>query len=270
MPPAPSPFTLAVTETLRRYAAAPPSQRNLEKTLRYLAKWRAELLANSVAEESGAVVLAGPFKGMAYVARASEGARVTRLIGSYEAALAPVIEEIIASAPELIVDIGCAEGYYAVGLARRLPGVRVLARDADARAQGFCRDMAEANGVAGQVEVGGLFTHADFAVCTGRRAVILCDIEGAEEALLDPEAAPALRGADILVECHEAEAPGLTDRLAARFAESHVVKRLGRRLDDSALPAWMDGLSDLDRLLALWEWRGGPTPWLWMRARGAA
>jgi len=23
---------------------------------------------------------------------------------------------------------------------------------------------------------------------------------------------------------------------------------------------------DLDRLIALWEWRTGPTPWLWMQA----
>jgi hypothetical protein len=29
----------------------------------------------------------------------------------------------------------------------------------------------------------------------------------------------------------------------------------------------MQELSDLDRLLALWEWRSGPTPWLWMEAQ---
>jgi len=23
----------------------------------------------------------------------------------------------------------------------------------------------------------------------------------------------------------------------------------------------------MDRLMALWEWRIGPTPWLWMQAR---
>jgi hypothetical protein len=33
------------------------------------------------------------------------------------------------------------------------------------------------------------------------------------------------------------------------------------------LPEWMEGLSDMDRLLALWEWRTGPTPWLWMQRR---
>ena len=39
---------------------------------------------------------------------------------------------------------------------------------------------------------------------------------------------------------------------------------IGRALDASGLPDWMESLSDLDRLIALWEWRSGPTPWLWM------
>jgi hypothetical protein len=32
----------------------------------------------------------------------------------------------------------------------------------------------------------------------------------------------------------------------------------------------MDTLSDFDRLIALWEWRIGPTPWLWMTRKGKA
>ncbi len=265
MPPAPSPFTLSVTQTLRSYADDPPSAKNLERCLRLLAKWRAELLANSLVDRSGAVVLSGPFKGMRYVARASEGARASRLIGAYEASLAPVIEEIIASAPDLILDIGCAEGYYSVGLALRLPGARVLARDSDAAALGFCHDMAQANGVADRVERGGQITHADLSLCADQRTVIICDIEGAETDLLDPAAAPALCAADILVECH---GNGTVQALTARFADSHTLRRIDRALDGSGLPAWMEELSDLDRLLALWEWRSGPTPWLWMKAKG--
>ena len=72
--------------------------------------------------------------------------------------------------------------------------------------------------------------------------------------------------ADILVECHDVMRPGLTDLLAARFAASHHVTRINRQID-ARLPDWMEELSDLDRLIALWEWRGGPTPWLWMQAK---
>ena len=42
------------------------------------------------------------------------------------------------------------------------------------------------------------------------------------------------------------------------------VPPLPGQTSDSALPDWMAEMSDLDRLLALWEWRTGPTPWLWM------
>jgi hypothetical protein len=36
-----------------------------------------------------------------------------------------------------------------------------------------------------------------------------------------------------------------------------------------ALPGWMTPLPHLDLLLATWEWRAAPTPWLVMRPRTA-
>lgn len=247
--------------------AAPPSAANLALALRHLAKWRAELVANTIVAREGAVVVSGPFKGMHYGVRASEGTRAARLLGVYETSLHPVIEAIIAKAPDLVIDIGSAEGYYAIGLARRLPGARVLARDANATAQRLCGELALANGVADRVEVDGVFGPGDFALCETARAVVICDIEGAEDTLLDPSAGPGLLQADILVECHPAIAPGVVDRLKGRFGPTHRITEIGRHVDDSGFPAWMEELSDLDRLIALWEWRSGPTPWLWMEKR---
>ena len=256
-----------MTESLRRLAEGPPDDRALAAALRLLAKWRSELIGNTLARRSGTKVLTGPFAGMDYGTRASEGARAARLLGCYEASLAPVIEEIVTQAPALIMDIGCAEGYYAVGLARRLPHSRIMARDESERARGYCTALAARNGVAGRVEVGGLITHADFAVAQTTDTVVICDIEGAEMALLDPVAAPSLCHARILVECHDCMTPGVSATLTARFAATHHVRRIDRALEPNALPAWMDDLSDLDRLLALWEWRSGPTPWLWMHPK---
>ncbi len=261
-----SPLTEAATKGLRRLMEGEPSAARLNRALRHLAKWRSAVLANTLAGQ-GNTVLAGPFAGMDYSVRAAEGARVPRLIGSYEASLEPVIETIAARPYEAVIDIGCAEGYYAVGLARRMPQARVLARDISDQAQRLCRKLAEANGVSGRVEVGGLWTHTDFALCDTARSVILCDIEGAEDELLDPVAAPGLTRADILVEVHEGMQPGLLARLTDRFAPTHVVTRIDRSLRPDRLPAWAERLSDLDRLLFLWEWRASPTPWLWMEAR---
>lgn len=266
-PPPPSPLTLAVTKTVQDMLAGPPSPKTLERTLRYLAKWRAEIVANTLDKRQGNSVTHGPFAGMHYAVRASEGTRTARLLGAYEASLHPVIETIIAAAPELVIDIGSAEGYYAVGLARRLPAAHILARDASPTAQDLCRSLASANGVETRVEIGGLFSHADFDICKTARSVVICDIEGAEADLLNPAAAPGLLHADILVECHPQAVPGITDTLRTRFQASHKITELGRKIDDSGLPAWMEELSDMDRLVALWEWRAGPTPWLWMEKR---
>ncbi|MEO6300043.1 MAG: hypothetical protein ABIV25_14370 [Paracoccaceae bacterium] len=265
-PLTPSGFTIAATATLQRLAAEPPDIRNLTAALRHLAKWRAELVANTIIAQSGTVILSGPFRGMEYGVAASEGSRAARLLGCYEASLAPIIEEIIRRAYPVVVDIGCAEGYYAVGLARRMPTSRILARDENPKAQVLCTELAARNGVADRVEVGGRMSHADFAICTVQRTLVLCDIEGAEAELMDPVAAPGLIAADILVEAHDVMRPGLADIIASRFATTHDITRLGREIRGN-LPDWMESLSDLDRLLALWEWRAGPTPWLWMQRK---
>ncbi len=263
----PSPLTLSATEGARKLLEGDPSPERLAGTLRFLAKWRSQVLEQTLVARSGDTVLSGPFKGMRYPVRAAEGSRTARLIGAYEASLIPVIETAIARNYALIMDVGCAEGYYAVGLALRMPGARILARDTSDRAQALCRAMAEANGVADRVEVGGEVGHADFDMCLTAGTLVLCDIEGAEDDLIDPEKAPGLLQADILIEAHEGFRRGLAERIAARFAGTHRITRIGRHLADGGLPGWAEDLSDLDRLLMLWEWRAVPTPWLWMERK---
>jgi hypothetical protein len=121
--------------------------------------------------------------------------------------------------------------------------------------------------MAARISIGGTFEHSDFDLCLRQPTLVLCDIEGAEEALLDPLKSPSLKAADILVEVHDCFNDGLSEEIAARFKTSHSVAKINRDVDMSALPDWMETLSDIDRLMALWEWRIGPTPWLWMQAR---
>ncbi|OYU16933.1 MAG: hypothetical protein CFE34_18355 [Rhodobacteraceae bacterium PARR1] len=267
--PGPSPLTITVTERARALLAGMPSPDVLNATLRLMAKWRAQVLANTLRARSGTTVLSGPFQGMRYDVAASEGAWAARLLGGYEASLAPVLETVIARGYPQILDIGCAEGYYAIGLARRMPQARVYAHDINPAARALAAQSAVANGVADRVILGGAFGHPDFDLCQRARTFVLCDIEGAEDALLDPVAAPGLLSADILVEVHEGMKPGLMDRLAARFAPTHRVTRIGRRISGDSLPDWTESLGDLDRLLLLWEWRSSPTPWLWLERKEA-
>src|SRR5579859_5362525 len=71
-------------------------------------------LTHLVRKRTRARVRSGPFAGMRYVDASIGSAYLPKLLGIYERELHPVIEEACASRPGLIVDLGAAEGYYAV------------------------------------------------------------------------------------------------------------------------------------------------------------
>jgi len=244
----------------------------LNNALRLLAKWRSVLIQNTVLQQQGTVVMNGPLKGLNFLPQSAEGCHIAKLLGCYEQPLLPYIEQAIQANYPTILNIGCAEGYYAVGMARRMLDTKVLAFDLNPKAQEVCNALAAKNGVTDRVTVGALFKPEDFTTFAGKRALVLCDIEGAEKDLLDPAVAPALTGMYLIVESHECLIPGVTQLLIDRFSATHditVVEDNGQRQLSNA-PAWFNNLAHLDQLLAVWEWRSGPTPWLVMKTKQSA
>src|SRR4051794_23892795 len=67
----------------------------------------------------GLEVRHGPLAGMFYLPglEATSGDLVAKLLGAYEEELHRVLERWIASGAGTVIDVGSAEGYYAVGLA---------------------------------------------------------------------------------------------------------------------------------------------------------
>ena len=264
-------FHTSIRDQLRSHLLAETADPavQLNNALRLLSKWRGVLIQNTVLQKHGTVVWQGPLAGLDFLPQSAEGCHIAKLIGCYEQPLQPHIEAAIAAAYPVILNIGCAEGYYAVGMARRMQSTRVLAFDLNPKAQEVSAALAAKNGVADRVQVGALFQTDDFAAYRDQRALVLCDIEGAEDGLLDPVAAPALASMDLIVESHEGLRPGITAELMRRFAATHdtvLVTDDGQRSLENA-PDWFRNLAHLDQLLATWEWRSGPTPWLVMRAR---
>jgi len=252
-------------------SAAQAEAAPLNNALRLLSKWRSVLIQNTLLQQHGTTVMQGPLAGLDFLQQSAEGCHIAKLLGCYEQPLQPFIEAAITQGYNTILNIGCAEGYYAVGMARRMPHTGVLAYDLNPRAQQACQGLADRNAVAERVSVGGLFKAADFESYTSQQVLVMCDIEGAERELLDPQASPALKGMDIIVESHECLIRGLTQLLIDRFTDSHqitLVQDDGQRQLHNP-PQWFVNLAHLDQLLATWEWRSGPTPWLVMRARGA-
>jgi hypothetical protein len=263
----------AVGRRLKEAAASwtdAPSMNQLNDILRLMCKWRAQALAETYFAHHGQTIYDGPFKGMTYLDRASEGALIARLLGAYESELHPHIAAFAGAGLDCVIDVGCAEGYYAVGLARRMPGVTVYAHDIEERARTGCAELAAKNGVAERVVIGGEFQPEDFQRFAGRRVLVMVDTEGAELAILQPDRGPALKDMRIIVETHDGFTPGALATLVTRFEATHDIVRVdaGPKVFDP--PSWLKQLGHLDQLLAVWEWRTFPTPWLVMTPKSAA
>jgi hypothetical protein len=87
--------------------------------------------ARKVSTRLGSAVLGGPFEGMRLVPGFEEriASPILKLLGSYEQQLHRPIEVAIEMQLKTIANVGSADGYYATGLALRLPGAIVHAYD---------------------------------------------------------------------------------------------------------------------------------------------
>lgn len=168
-------------------------------------------------------VLSGPFAGLNYLKDASGSVLLPKLLGTYECALHPWIAKAQQSGYETLIDIGCAEGYYAVGFAVSCPGLRVLAYDLNPDARALCREMTEANGVKERVEIKERCDEEELSRQVKGKTLVICDIEGAEFELLDPEKIPTLRQVDLIVEAHDHLNPDITPALLRRFQTTHEI-----------------------------------------------
>lgn len=125
----------------------------------------------------------GPFRGLRYPSLASVGsALLPKLLGSYESGLHPYFREFSENPYDHIVDIGCAEGYYAVGSALLWPTAMVYAFDIDSSATKACQQMATLHGVADRVRVeSACHDETSRSLPLGSRALIISDCEGYEK-----------------------------------------------------------------------------------------
>ena len=266
------PLTANVARMVQQQIQAWPAQpemNELNNLLRLLGRWRSQVLVNTFIAQQGAKIFGGPFAGMEYGYSATEGALIPRLLGVYESELHPHLAAFAAEGLDTVIDVGCAEGYYAVGLARMIPEIQVYAYDIDAAARRACAEMAAKNGVADRVMVGGEFPPDGFEAFQGQRVLVVVDAEGAEVDILQPEFSPSLAQMNIIVETHDIYRQGATPTLMQRFGATHditVVRQQGKTFE---MPPWLDQLPHLDQLLAVWEWRVQPTPWLIMRPKKA-
>ncbi len=230
-------------------------------------------LTRLVQRRTSQTVISGPFRGVRYVSYSVGSAYIPKLLGLYEKELHGVIDAMIEASPDLIVDIGAAEGYYAVGIAVRCKGTKVVAFEENIDGRNALSLMSSLNDCADRISIRGRCEPVDLTQVLDEviDPTIICDTEGYEGILLDPALVPKLENARILVETHDFMVPGVTDDLCARFAathECHIIRqqpRAGREFPFSTVytrllevlpPRYLDW--------AVSEWRPVPMTWLWL------
>jgi len=219
----------------------------------------------------------GPFKGLKYPELAGFGSELyPKLLGCYEVELFNCLERIRPNNYKKIVNIGCAEGYYAVGLGLMFEESIVYAYDLAERARALCTAMGKENGIEGRLNV--------FSKCTantlnkldfGERSLIVCDCEGFEIELFKKEVMDNIKNCDILIELHDFINPEISSKMLPLFKATHDLVIYRSMDDDLKLIQLNEKYEELQKLspyekkIALGELRPTTMEWAFLTPKKA-
>lgn len=214
----------------------------------------------------------GPFAGMKYPELEGVGSELfPKLLGCYEVELFDWLDKIQVNQYDKIINVGCAEGYYAVGLGMRFPQSTIYAYDLSERARELCQEMGDKNGITKRLKVHSKCTaqtlqKLDF----GKRSLIVCDCEGYELELFTKENMGNLGNCDVLIELHDFINPAITATLLPLFSATHDVE-IYRSMDDdlkiihlSEKYKELSKLNEYEKKVALGEMRPTTMEWAYL------
>jgi hypothetical protein len=212
-------------------------------------------------ERNGTIVRHGPFSGMIYpVESALNRHSIPKLLGTYESELHEVLSLVARRRYDCVIDIGSAEGYYAVGMAllTRRP---VFAYDPEPAEKNLCGRMAELTGVGNLVSLHDMFTASDLPLFAQRQALVISDCEGFEAELFTPETMGLMSNWDIIVELHGTGRDNLP-----KMNWPHATRVIGSQ-PRTGMPPFQEiaGIAPAEALLS--EYRGEKQFWLWCDSR---
>ena len=229
---------------------------------------------DEIVKKYGHVVQAGPFDGMILNAERTWGKSdlSSMILGQYEIDVANHLVRHLRAFSRPFVDIGAADGYFAVGVARTHLASCVIAMERESASQKALARAAEINGVLDEVRILGEATQESLLriIADVPSSVILIDIEGGEFELLSEAVMEALAGCTIILEVHPNLVPngevllGDLERVASKYFS---VDRFRRGPYSPNIFEALDGLSDDLRLLAVSESRPENPLWLSLEPR---
>ena len=140
----------------------------------------------------------------------NDGNQGRKIYGDYESHLHGHIRAMLDRKPIQIWNVGCAEGFYAVGIARLTKRPIIVVETAQ-----DCRDACLLNARLNNVAL--TFSHGLFPILP--RSFILMDCEGAERHYLGP--LHPIDQCDWIIEVHDFLDEGWGEDMWQRFNKSH-------------------------------------------------
>jgi hypothetical protein len=237
----------------------------------FLRPWKSpidHMLLISVQFIGSKKVIAGPFKGLKFMQRFP-----TRpmLLGIWEKEISFLWNSL--RDIKFIIDIGAAEGFYAVGLAKKYPDKMVYAFEMNEKTQKLLKDVSFKNSVT-NIEIRGKCEFKDLQDL-GKRledSLIIMDCEGYEIELLMKDSISIYRRTHMVVEVHEMYSPGCTKLIKERFSASHSITEIkGKNRDIRDWPTKLRILKHFfpEKVLLHFMDEGRPYPmnWLYMKPK---
>jgi hypothetical protein len=228
-------------------------------------------LSQNIFTLCGGIIQHGPFAGMRWLdnprwGRSEQG---VMMLGLYEQEVAKNLVE----APDhfrVFVDVGAADGYYAVGLLHNGKVDRSIAFETIPEGRAAITRLAAANGVADKITI--LGTASDRFVDTlrdqkvvSRETMFLFDIEGAEFKVMTDELFVFLKNSLIVVETHAhiyGDPEGEMERLIQRASSTHRATSWYPGARNPWTLKELDPFTEIDRWILCSEGRVEVQQWL--------
>jgi hypothetical protein len=192
----------------------------------------------------------GPFTGLMFSENAPKcSSTQAKVFGCYEKELEEVIHRSIQKNYEYVINVGCAEGYYAIGFALQMRNCQVFAFDIDPNQMQIFYETAILNRVSDRIQFHQYFT-PDFITnnCPDGKKLFFCDCEGAELDIITDQFLWENPNMDHIVETHDFVGQPISDILEKRFQNHgykvHKIKSISD--DERALMFHVPELMDYD------------------------
>jgi len=214
-------------------------------------------------------VLRGPFKGLKYPdAFAIRSVFLPKLIGCYEAEIYPVIKNWIKNKNDYskLINIGCAEGFYAVGIASKMPNIDILVFDMLDEAIEKVKKLAIFNNIS--------LERFEFqSECTleklqnidlGEKPFVICDCDGCEKHIFTKKMAQLLSNAELIIELHGHYDVRNSTQVIYNFLDTHNLQLIQNRKKNPSSYPELKAYSQSAAEKAITERRDGFHEWAYL------